>query len=384
MVQQQTTGTQQHWSNLIVDSEYDYEPPRRGQLLEATILEVGENEVFVDMGVKRDGLVPRTDLDRLDEDYRDSLEVGGTVPVSVLRVLGKEGELLVSLNLGLQQEDWLRAQEMVETKEVIEAKVLEKNRGGVVVEFGRLRGFVPNSHLTVVPRGSSNERKDEIKDSLIGTTLALSVIEVVRNRRRLVLSQKAAQWRRRRQLLAELTPGETRTGVVRNLTDFGAFVDLGGCDGLIHISELDWQHVDHPSDVVSVGDTVEVYVLSVDRDRERIGLSRKRLLPDPWHRVSNAIEPQQVIEGRISSIMDFGIFVEIGEGVDGLVHVSEIPADQSEWREFEPGSPLAVRVVSVDPWNRRIELSLRNVDEQRLSLSLEDFAPKGKTEVEES
>ena len=384
MTQQQTTGTQQHWSNLVAGSEYDYEPPRRGQLLEATILEVGENEVFVDMGVKRDGLVPRTDLDRLDEDYRDSLKVGGIVPVSVLRVLGKEGELLVSLNLGLQQEDWLRAQEMVETKEVVEAKVLDKNRGGVVVEFGRLRGFVPNSHLTVVPRGSSNERKDEIKDELIGTTLALTVIEVEHNRRRLVLSQKAAQWRRRRQLFAELTPGETRTGIVRNLTDFGAFVDLGGCDGLIHISELDWQHVDHPSEVVSVGDTAEVYVLSVDRDRERIGLSRKRLLPDPWHRVSNAIEPQQVIEGRTSGITDFGIFVEIGEGVDGLVHVSEIPADQPDWREIELGSPLAVRVVSVDPWNRRIELSLRNVDEQRLSLSLEDFAPKGKTEVEEN
>lgn len=373
VMQQQITGTQQHWFDLVVGARYDFEPPRRGQLVEATILEVSENEVLVDMGVKRDGLVPRTDLDRLEEEYRESLEVGRTVPVSVLRVLGKEGELVVSLNRGLQQEDWLRAQEMVDTDEVVEAKVLETNRGGVVVEFGRLRGFVPNSHLTVVPRGCSKDRRDEIKDGLVGTTLAVSVIEVVRKRRRLVLSQKAAQLRRRRQLLEELTPGDTRTGVVCNLADFGAFVDLGGCDGLIHISELDWHHVNQPSDVLSVGDEVDVYVLSVDRDRERIGLSRKRLLPDPWHRISSVIEPEQVIEGRVSDIVEFGIFVEIGEGVDGLVHVSEIPANRSDWRQLEPGSSLPVRVVSVDAWKRRIGLSLRRVDSQRLSLSLEDL-----------
>ena len=380
MMQQQATETPQHWSNLVVGAEYDFEPPRRGQLVEATILEVSESEVLVDMGVKRDGLVPRADLDRLDDEYRERLEVGLTVPVSVLRVLGKDGELVVSLNRGLQQEDWVRAQKMVDTEEVVETTVLETNRGGVVVEFGRLRAFVPNSHLTVVPRGCSNERKDEIKDALVGTTLVVSAIEVV-TRRRLVFSQKAAQLRTRRQLLQELSPGDIRTGVVGTLTDFGAFVDLGGCDGLIHISEIDWHYVNHPSDVLSVGDEVRVYVLSVDRDRERIGLSRKRLLPDPWHRVSSAIEPEQVIEGRVSGVVEFGVFVEIGEGVDGLVHVCEIPANGSDWRQLEPGSALRVRVVSVDSWRRRIKLSLRRVDSQRLSLSLEDLALTRDAEV---
>ena len=159
-------------------------------------------------------------------------------------------------------------------------------------------------------------------------------------------------------MLQELTKGEVRTGIVRNLVDFGAFVDLGGLDGLIHISELDWKHVDHPSEVLSVGDKVDVYVLDVDRERERVALSRKRLLEDPWHRVTAHLSEGDLVEGTVTNLTTFGVFVDVGEGVEGLVHTSEIPHYLAASSDLEAGSSVTVRVLGVDQWQRRIALRL--------------------------
>jgi small subunit ribosomal protein S1 len=191
----------------------------------------------------------------------------------------------------------------------------------------------------------------------------LVVIEVNQRRRRLVLSEREAERSRRQELLSELTEGDVRSGVVSNLVDFGAFVDLGGLDGLIHISELDWQHVNHPREVLSVGDEVEVYVLNVDRERERVGLSRKRLLPDPWYEVTERLPVGEVVQGRITNVVDFGAFVDVGRGVEGLVHVSQIPAGRATLEGLEPGSEISVRVLEVDDDRRRVELSLRGISE---------------------
>jgi small subunit ribosomal protein S1 len=361
MIEQQGDMQEQRFSALLEDG-YDYDRPRRGQVCRATVLSIDENEVIVDMGCKRDGIVTRTDLERLDETYLDSLQVGEEVPVSVLSVSSRQGELIVSLNQGLEQQDWLRAQEMMESGELCEAEVVGVNRGGVVVQFGQLRGFVPNSQLSDVRRGMRGERLDRVKRALKGSALWLVVTEVQQRRNRLILSQRAASSRRRQELLSELTEGDVRTGRVCNLAPFGAFVDLGGVDGLIHISELDWKHVDHPREVVSVGDEVDVYVLNVDRERERIGLSRKRLLPDPWPLVADGLRDGQVVEGVVTNVVKFGVFVDIGHGVEGLVHVSEMPADVN-WEGLEYGSPLSVRVMEVDRWRHRISLSLKNVPE---------------------
>jgi small subunit ribosomal protein S1 len=361
MAQQRVEVQEQQFSMLLEDG-YDYDRPRRGQICRATILSIDENEVIVDMGCKRDGIVPRTDLERLDEAYLEGLQVGDEAPVSVLSVSSRQGELVVSLNQGLQQQDWLRAQEMMESGELCETEVVGVNRGGVVVQFGRLCGFVPNSHLTDVRRGMRGERLDRAKRALEGSALWLVVIEVQQRRNRLILSQRAAGSRRRQALLSELTEGDVRTGRVCNLAQFGAFVDLGGIDGLIHVSELDWKHVDHPREVVSVGDELEVHVLSVDREQERIGLSRKRLLPDPWPLVADKLRDGQVVEGVVTNVVKFGVFVDIGKGVEGLVHVSEIPAEVN-WEDLVYGSLLAVRVLQVDRWRQRISLSLKNVPE---------------------
>jgi small subunit ribosomal protein S1 len=186
-------------------------------------------------------------------------------------------------------------------------------------------------------------------------------LEVEQRRRRLIFSERAANHQRRQQLLDELTEDERRTGVVRNLVDYGAFVDLGGIDGLIHISELDWRHLDHPSDVLAVGDEIEVKVLSVDQERERIELSRKRLLPDPWPVVVAELEVDQVVEGCVTNVVDFGAFVDIGDGVEGLVHTSEMPRGEVTCAELAHEAPIKVRVLSIDSARRRLALSLRGV-----------------------
>jgi len=343
----------------LIESDYDYKRLRRGEIREATILSISENQVIVDLGVKRDGIVPPRDLALLDDEYRNNLRVGGRVPVSALSTSDQNEELVVSLNMGLAQRDWLRAKELEEGGEVCEAEVIQVNRSGVLVRFGRLRGFVPNSHLTAVPRGSRGERLDQAKSDLVGQTLSLTVLEVEQQQRRFVLSERAAQGHLRQQLLEGLNMGDVRTGTVRNVVDYGVFVDLGGMDGLLHVSELAWKYIKHPNEVLDVGDSVEVCVLSVDRERERISLSRRRLLPDPWSTVTEGLRPGQVVEGTVTKILHFGTFVDLGQGVEGLVHISEIPDGTSADLGVVPDSPVRVRVLRVDNERRRISLSLR-------------------------
>ena len=350
---------QQRQLAALLESEYDYIRPRRGEVYEADILDISENEVIVDLGTKRDGIVPRKDLESLDAAYRASLQVGDRVPVVVLKESARDGELLVSLKQGW---DWLRARDLLESGEVLEARVTGFNRGGALVSFGRLRGFVPNSHLTSIPSGLRGKRLRQAKSELVGQTLSLVVIEADQQHQRLVLSERAVGQRQRQQLLEELTVGEVRTGIVRNLVDFGAFVDLGGVDGLIHISELGWKHIDHPSEVLSVGDEIEVYVLSVNRERERISLSRKRLLPDPWQRVTETLDEGEVVEGTVTGVAPFGAFVEIGKGVEGLVHTSEMPGGQATRSDLEPGAPVTVCVLEIDEEEHQVALRLQDAE----------------------
>jgi len=375
MMDQQRTDLQRQQFFTLLESDYDYARPRRGQVRHAVVLSISENDVIVDLGTKRDGIVPRRDLELLDDGYRTGLRAGDRIPVCVLTTSGHHGELIVSLKQGLDQQDWLRAKEYLESGESCEAEVTEVNRGGLIVLFGRLRGFVPNSQLLSVPRGLRGDRLRQVKSELVGQTLSVAVIEVNQRRRRLVLSERVAGHRRRQQLLEELTEGEVRTGVVCNLVKFGAFVDLGGLDGLIHISELDWRHVTHPSEVLSVGDEVEVYVLSVDRERERVGLSRKRVLPDPWPLVAKRLRVGQVVEGTVTKVVKFGMFVDLGEGVEGLVHTSEMPGGETSYAELEPGSPIKIRVLEINRWRRRIALSLRGITQPAPLLDVKETAP---------
>jgi small subunit ribosomal protein S1 len=346
------------WWKLLVEGEYAAKRPHRGDVYEATILSIGQHDILVTVDGKRDGLILERELENIDEAYLETLAVGDKIPVRIVKIPLNRNAVVVSLKQGLEHQDWIRAETLMNQKDVIEAQVVDTNRGGVLASFGRLQGFIPNSHLTSIPRGANNEQRTRLKQGLIGKTLSTVVIEVNSRRQRLILSERAAAGKRREELLQELHEGAIRKGVVSNLVDFGAFIDLGGVDGLLHISEISWDHVGHPSDVLDVGDEVEVYVLDVDRERERIALSRKRLLPDPWEQVTAELQTGDIVDGTVTHTTDFGAFVDVGQGVEGLVHVSEMSGGEETLTDLAPNTDVKVEVLYVDPLQQRISLKL--------------------------
>jgi small subunit ribosomal protein S1 len=367
-MQQQGSDLQQHRLATWINTVYDYHRPRPGEVREGVVLSIAEDEVIVHIAeTKRDGMVPPRDLQALDDAYRETLKEGVRVPVRILRGQSRDNQILVSLKQGLQHRDWLRAEQLLESGEVFQAQVTGANRGGLLVSLGRVRGFVPNSHLR---RGRPREL--EAKSKLAGQTLSLVVLEVNQRRRRLVLSERMANVRRREQLMEELAEGQVRAGTVSNLVDYGAFVDLGGVDGLVHVSELDWKFVEHPRDVLSVGDEVEVQVLKVDRERGRIGLSRKRVLPNPWYDVVENLYEGDLVDGLVRRIVSYGAFVEIGKGVQGLAHVSDIPGGQSYLAQLAGGSQLTVRVLRIDDPRQRIALAIPHQADPETKSSVQD------------
>lgn len=317
--------------------------------------------------MKRDGLVPSSDLAKLEPEERDELKIDDEVFVYILNT-DKPDTLTVSIHLARLNQDWIRAEELLESSEIVEAEVIGYNKGGAIVPFGRLRGFIPISHLTELSPGMSDRKRQQRLAKLRGATLPLKVIEVNRRRRRLVLSQREAQreWdaKQREVLLAELAEGDRRVGTVSGLRDFGAFVNLGGADGLIHISELAWHRVDHPREVLKVGDEVEVYVLKVDKEAQRISLSRKKLLANPWDSVEERYKQNQLVEGTITRLVDYGAFAEIEPGVEGLLHVSQLSRGaniENPAEVVQEGETHLLRIVSIDQRRQRIGLSLKAV-----------------------
>jgi small subunit ribosomal protein S1 len=357
-MQQQAREMTERFRQLLATGDYDYERPRPGQVLEATILSISEHDIVVGLDSKQDGIIPPQDLQLVDDEYVESLEEGDRIPVVVMRRRLGEPGVRVSLNKGLQQRDWLRMEELEDTGEVIEVEVTDTNRGGLVVQAGGLRGFVPNSLIGSLTNAGPDDTPVSGKDDLIGLTLEVVVTEVNQRRRRLVLSRRAVQRRMRHQLLDEIQPGEVRRGVVRNIVSFGAFVDLGGIDGLIHVSEIDWGHVDRVEDVLSVGDQLDVYVLRVDRERQRIALSRKRLLPDPWDTLVTEMEVGDTVAGTVTHVVDFGAFVDVGQGVEGLVHESVLQQMGISRDQIVPQMGVVVRILGIDRERHRISLGL--------------------------
>ena len=350
-----------------------YDMPQRGDIREGTIISVSPQEVVIDLGLKREAIVPANDLSRLDKSTLAELQEGSTWPVYILQPSDREGNLIVSLSRALQEKDWLVAQEKMDNNEMFEAAVSGHNAGGLEVIFGKLRGFVPASHLSSLPREMSPEERKAQLATYVGKTIPVKIVEVDRKRRRLIMSERAARrrWQRehRKQLLDDIQVGEIRQGAVRSLSEFGAFVDLGGADGLVHISELAWFPVAHPSEVLKVGQVVEVKVLRIDKQRERVGLSLKRVQPDPWSHIDELYEPNQLVEAVVTRVTDFGAFVRLRSGVEGLLHVSEMADIRPDHPQslVSPGDLLLLRVLRIEPDRRRIGLSLRQVSETEWS-----------------
>jgi small subunit ribosomal protein S1 len=326
---------------------------------------------MVDVGLKREGLVPQRDLDRLGEDVVSELEPGQEVTTRVVRPEDREGNLVLSMYQARLETDWRDAEQLLKSGELWHGEVTGYNKGGLTVQYGGLQGFIPGSHLwTVRNRRLSPEQREAIFREYLGRELPLGVIEVERDRRRLIFSERVARRKLRKvrlvELLDELQEGEVCEGTVSRLCDFGAFVDLGGADGMIHISELCWRRIRHPKEVLHKGDTIKVYVLRLDRDRKRIGLSLKRLEPDPWSLVDTTYHEGQLVEGRVTSIADFGAFAALDIGVEGLIHISELaePVPDDPRQVVDSGEEVLLRVLRIESDRRRIGLSLRRVSSE--------------------
>ena len=347
----------------------DFDLPSRGDLREGTIVEVRSSEILVNIGVKRDGVIPQSDLSRLDPELVQGLTVGDTVTVVVSRVSDDDGSFLLSISDALQQQDWIEAQRLMDAGEHSIHKVVGFNKGGLTVEFSSLRGFVPASHIVNMPRNLSEDQRRAELEGRIGNEMRLKVIEVERRRRRLVMSQMLAEreyrTERKQELFENLSVGDTVEGEVRSMRPFGAFVDLGGADGLLHVSEIGWSPVNHPRDALQVGDKVEVQVIRLDPDNQRIALSRKRLLPNPWDGVGERYQVGEIMPAKITRVVEFGAFAELEPGVEGLIHISEL-ADitvAEPLKSVRSGDEVQVKVLRVDPRRQRVGLSLRQAQD---------------------
>jgi small subunit ribosomal protein S1 len=355
--------TDENFEEMLASSfNFSYSPPRRGEIREATILQIDEREIIVDLGAKQDGIVPSQDLERMDDQFRESLAAGASIPVYVVNPRDQNDNLIVSINMGLQRYDWEKASELLTSQDAVDVKVSGYNKGGALVRWNRLEGFIPSSHL--VSAKMAMDRREAMSE-LIGSTLGVKVIEVDQDRRRLIFSEREAQkeWRakRKQKLLAELNVGDVVNGVVTGLRDFGAFVNIGGADGLIHVSELAWHRVDHPRDILAIGDEIEVYVLNLDRETNRIALSRKRLLSDPWDEAQYQYHEGQLIEGQVTNVVDFGAFVALDDGLEGLLHLSEMGdgALKEPYSYVQKGDQLSLRISHLEPEKRRVGFTQR-------------------------
>ena len=374
---------------LATSFDFSYSPPRRGEIREATILQIDEREIIVDLGAKQDGIVPSQDLERMDDSLRESLTTGASVPVYIVNPRDQNDNLIVSINMGLQRYDWEKARELLSSQDPVDVKVSGYNKGGALVRWNRLEGFIPSSHL--VSAKMTADRREAMSE-LIGSTLGVKVIEVDQDRRRLIFSEREAQkeWRakQKQKLLAELSIGDVINGVVTGLRDFGAFVNIGGADGLIHVSELAWHRVDHPRDILAIGDQIEVYVLNLDRETNRIALSRKRLLSDPWDEAQYRYHEGQLVEGQVTNVVDFGAFVALDDGLEGLLHLSEMGdgALKEPYSYVQKGDHLSLRISHLEPEKRRVGFTQRwgtEVEEETQQAESVDDLDEDFEEIEE-
>ena len=345
---------------------------KRGDVVEGVIVRIDQDEILVDIGLKSEGVLSTKELPASGYGSFSELHMDDKVLVYVIQPETSEGHAVLSLRRANTERQWRIAEEQFKNGELLKAKVIDYNKGGLIVDVAGIRGFVPISQILNLKReevaaGGENQETAAKLQAMKDKELQLKIIEINRARNRLILSERLAvqEWRQRRreELLDELKPGEVRKGVVSNLANFGAFVDLGGADGLVHISQLAWSRVNHPSEVLHVGQEVEVQVLSVDKDKKKIALSIKRAEVDPWTTVEQRYTPGQMVTGVVTKIAPFGAFARIEDGIEGLIHQSELPQGVDPKTVLHEGAQLQLRILRIDAERRRLGLSLRQTDE---------------------
>ena len=332
-----------------------------GQIVEGTVMRVDRDEALIDIGYKSEGVIPARELSiRNDIDPSEVVAVGEIVEALVITREDKDGRLVLSKKRAQYERAWARIEDIKESGGMVKGPVIEVVKGGLIVDIG-LRGFLPASLVEL--------RRVRDLQPYVNREIEAKIIELDKNRNNVVLSRRAwleeAQRELREAFLDNLKPGEVRRGTVSSVVNFGAFVDLGGMDGLVHVSELSWKHVDHPGSVVAVGDEIEVQVLEVDLDRERISLSLKATQQDPWQDFAASHRVGELVYGRVTKLVPFGAFVQVGDGIEGLVHISEMSAHHVELPEqvVTPSEELWVKIIDLDLKRRRISLSIKQAAE---------------------
>src|SRR5687768_3840922 len=332
-----------------------------GDIVEGTVVKVDRDEVLLDIGYKTEGVIPSRELSiKHDVDPNEVVKVGDSVEALVLQKEDKEGRLVLSKKRAQYERAWGTIEKIKEEEGIVRGPVIEVVKGGLILDIG-LRGFLPASLVEL--------RRVRDLQPYVGRSLEAKIIELDKNRNNVVLSRRAwleeTQKEQREEFLENLKPGEVRTGTVSSVVNFGAFVDLGGMDGLVHVSELSWKHVDHPGSVVQVGDEITVQVLEVDLDRERISLSLKATQQDPWQEFATNHRVGELVYGRVTKLVPFGAFVQVGDGIEGLVHISEMSAHHVDLPEqvVTPGEELWVKIIDLDLQRRRISLSIKQAAE---------------------
>jgi small subunit ribosomal protein S1 len=357
---------------LLDNQDFAFNEAKRGSAMTGTIVRIEGDEILVDIGSKSEGVINIREIEGDSDEIVSELKVGDAIQTVVLAPEDRNGHVVLALSRMHTDRDWKEAESLFQSQEVFEGVVAGYNKGGLIVKIGKVRGFVPASQL-VSGRGSRGEGGQESKEQrwagMTGQTLQLKVIEIDRQRNRLILSERAAvrEWRKiqKEKLLAELKEGDQREGKVISLADFGAFIDLGGADGLVHLSELSWKRVNHPREILKVGQTVRAQIINIDAERKRIGLSLKRLEADPWSTLEERYHVDQLVESTITKLAKFGAFARLkdDEEIEGLIHVSEL----SEGHVAHPkeivheGQLVTLRIIRIDPQDRRLGLSLKRV-----------------------
>jgi small subunit ribosomal protein S1 len=352
---------------IVPNYDATFRAIEEGEVVTGHVVRIDKDEVLVDIGYKSEGVIPAGELSiRKSVDPHDEVHLGEEVDAIVLTKEDQDGRLIMSKKRARFEKAWRRIETAAESGEPVEGTVIEVVKGGLIIDLG-VRGFLPASLVDI--------RRVPNLDEYMGTKIETKVIELNRSRNNVVLSRRAVLEEERKevrqQILDRLQPGLVVEGQISNIVDFGAFVDLDGIDGLIHISELSWSHVNHPSEILAIGDTVKVKVLDIDRDRQRISLGLKQTQEDPWQRIVDTYNVGDELAGKVTKVVTFGAFVEILDGVEGLVHISELaPHHVESPREIvHPGDEIRVRILEIDSERRRLSLSAKRVEDQILPVS---------------
>lgn len=353
-----------HPMAYLLSEELDL--PTVGEIRSGRVVANHKNEILIDIGAKSEGVIPISEIQQLDSQIREQLSEGSQIDVFIVNTDEPLGTITVSYARVIENRDWRQAEALKQAKELVEGKVVGHNKGGILVNFNQLRGFIPNSQLSPPHKQLLTSNKIQ---QLIGSTIHVKIIEVDRERNRLIFSEKAAfkevRQSERNNLLEKLNEGDVYKGRVINIVQFGAFVDIGGIEGLVHLSELSWKRINNPSEILKIGDQVEVVILNIDKEKERLALSIKRLQPDPWTIIDEIYEHGQLIEANITKLAEYGAFARINDDyeLEGLIHISEISDDHINHPNevLKLSQDVTVRIIRIDSSSRQLGLSIKQI-----------------------